>query len=108
MSRNVPLVTPLNDRRWESNPGRFSQNQKRIEMGRYASIAAVLALALTTPALGQQPSAIEQCRAIFRSADTNQDGVLSGKELVAAKLAEADDGPLTLEEFVAECLDQDD
>ena len=33
---------------------------------------------------------------------------LSGKELVAAKLAEADDGPLTLAEFVGECLEQDD
>jgi hypothetical protein len=44
-------------------------------------------------------------RALFRSADTNQDGVLSWKELVAAKLAEANDGPPTQEEFVAECLD---
>jgi len=86
-------------------------------MTRYASIAIVLALALTTPALGRQSngaqqqaaaSAAEQCRMMFRNADTNQDGVLSGKELVAAKLAEADDGPLTLAEFVVECLDQDD
>lgn len=85
-------------------------------MGRNASIAFVFVLALTTPALGgkqrpqsqQAASATEKCRAIFRSADTNQDGILSGKELVAAKLAEADDGPLTLAEFVVECLDQDD
>jgi hypothetical protein len=85
-------------------------------VGRNASIAVVLALALSMPALGgqqrppsqQAASATEKCRAIFRSADTNQDGVLSGKELIAAKLAEADDGPLTLAEFVVECLDQDD
>jgi hypothetical protein len=86
-------------------------------MTRYASIAVVLALALATPALGGQPegpqnqaklTAVEQCRLAFRNADTNQDGVLSGKELVAAKLAEADDGPLTLPEFLAECLDNDD
>ena len=85
-------------------------------MTRYASIAVVLALAVTTPALGGQEgpqtqvkaSPADQCRLVFRNADTNQDGVLSGKELVAAKLAEADDGPLTLAEFVAECLDQDD
>lgn len=85
-------------------------------MTKYASIAVVLALALTTPALGEQDgpqkqaaaSAADQCRAIFRNADTNGDGLLSGKELVAAKLAEADDGPLTLAEFVGECLEQDD
>ena len=86
-------------------------------MARYSSIAVALALALTTPALGGQldepqnqvvASAAEQCRSAFRNADTNQDGVLSGRELVAAKLAEADDGPLTLSEFVVECLEQDD
>jgi hypothetical protein len=86
-------------------------------MARYASIAVVLAFALTTPALAGQldepqnqaaASPAEQCRSVFRNADTNQDGVLSGKELVAAKLAEADDGPLTLAEFVVECLEQDD
>ena len=86
-------------------------------MTRYASIVAALALTLATSAMGGQPdepqnrvaaSAAEQCRLIFQNADTNHDGVLSGKELVAAKLAEADDGPLTLAEFVAECLDNDD
>jgi len=86
-------------------------------MARYASIVVALALALTTPALSQQRDgpqnqvaarAAEQCRLIFQNADTNHDGVLSGKELVAAKLADADDGPLTLAEFVAECLDNDD
>lgn len=44
---------------------------------------------------------------MFYGADTNKDGLLSGRELVAAKLAEADDGPLTLREFVQECLDHD-
>jgi hypothetical protein len=86
-------------------------------MAKYLSIVVGLALAVTTPALARrageprdQPAAraVEQCRAIFLSADTNQDGVLSGRELVAAKLAEADDGPLTWAEFLDECLDQDD
>jgi len=96
---------------------RFRQKQTRIEMARFASIVIGLALALATPALGAQraaaqnqvaASAAQQCRLIFQNADTNHDGVLSGKELVAAKLAEADDGPLTLAEFVAECLNNDD
>jgi hypothetical protein len=86
-------------------------------MAKYSSIVFALAVALATPALGEQQAApqnqvaagaAEQCRLIFQNADTNHDGVLSGKELVAAKLAEADDGPLTLAEFVAECLDNDD
>ena len=86
-------------------------------MVRYTSIAVVLALALTTPALARQMpgpqkkmagiSAVDKCRAMFRHADTNRDGVLSGRELVAAKLASASDGPLSLAEFVEECLDQD-
>jgi hypothetical protein len=89
----------------------------RIEMTRFASVAVVLALAVAAPALGEETkappaqvaaSAADQCRMAFRNADTNQDGILSGKELVAAKLAEADDGPLTLPEFLAECLDNDD
>ena len=81
-------------------------------MARYASIVVALALALATPALGGQREwrqhQVARCRLIFQNADTNHDGVLSGKELVAAKLAEADDGPLTLAEFLAECLDNDD
>ncbi len=78
-------------------------------MTRYTPIAVLLALTVATPALSQQAqkrSAAAECRAMFHSADTNRDGVLSGRELVAAKLGEADDGPLTLAEFLEECLDQ--
>lgn len=106
----------------------FGSRQKRTAMAQHASIVAVIALALATPALGQQPRnptsppqarqspsaqqaqkppTAAECRNMFYGADTNKDGLLSGRELVAAKLAEADDGPLTLREFVQECLDHD-
>jgi hypothetical protein len=80
-----------------------------------ATLGATIAVAATTwgpagaPAWAESPA---QCQSMFRSADLNDDGLLSASELassdeIGGELADslADRGGVSLQEFMAECSD---
>ncbi len=67
------------------------------------------AIATAAPAWAETPA---ECRAMFRSADLNDDGLLSATEIAASDeiggdLADslADRGGVSMQEFMAECTD---
>lgn len=63
------------------------------------------ATALATPAFAESPA---ECRAMFRAADLDGDGILSSEEIAAADSmpdAFSDSEAVTLSEFVSECAD---